>query len=209
MRIIVLLIGLLSFVSLCAQSDFKPLQNSDNIKKEFENKTGNLVSMQCDFVQEKHLAYLSSTVISKGKFWFKKENKLRWEYIEPFKYLVVVNGDKITMKDENNTSVYNKKPNKTFQQLNAVLASSVNGTLINGSKYTFSVWQNSSHFLVELKPNDAEAKGLFSSIKLYFLKTNMAVNKIVMLEPNDDSITLTFEKNIINSTIKENMFIVE
>ena len=55
----------------------------------------NTLSIESDFVQEKNLQVLSEKIISKGHFTFKKENRLRWEYTSPSKYLIVINNQKI------------------------------------------------------------------------------------------------------------------
>lgn len=200
---------ILTFITLVfiakAQDNFVPITDN-SVKNKFKKNAVALTSIQCDFVQEKHLDFLASTVLSKGKFWFKTGNKLRWEYTEPFKYIVLVVGKKITVVDENNTSVYKKQPNNAFKYLNKILASSVQGSLVDNPNYKFEVSQNATFFKVHLIPLNTEEKSVFSHLDILFKKTEMSVYQVKMVEPNKDSITLTFENKKENIPIADKVF---
>lgn len=198
---------LITAFNLWGQDNFKPIENQEKVKDVFIAQSTNFNTITSNFVQEKYLNYLSSTIISKGKFWYKKENLLRWEYTEPFQFLVIKNGDKVTIKDEKNTSVYNKKPNKAFQMLNEILAGSVNGTLITDKRFSFNVLENSDEYLVELSPNEEETKRILDKFQLYFLKQNLVVYKIKLIESNKNSTTIIFEDKKVNLPIDNKIFI--
>lgn len=197
------------FIKVSAQDTFTPIENSIELKTSFKANSQNLTSIQSSFTQEKYLAFLSTKVISKGKFWYKKSDKLRWEYTEPFKFMVVMNGDKILVKDENQTNAYKKKPNNAFQLLNEVLASSVNGTLIDNSDYEFIIAENKDRYRIVLIPQKEESKKIMSKIELFFTKRNMSINEITMHEPTDDTITIKFENKQVNIPINDKVFSVE
>lgn len=193
--------------NLCGQDNFKPIENQEKVKEVFITQGSNFKTITSNFVQEKYLEYLSSTIISKGKFWYKKDNLLRWEYTEPFKFLVIKNGDKVTIKDENNTSIYNKKPNKAFQMLNDILAGSVNGTLITDKRFSFNVLENSDQYLVELSPTEEETKMILEKFQLYFFKNNVDVYKIKLIESNNNSTTIIFKDKKVNLPIDNKIFV--
>ena len=67
----------LSYTSF-SQSQFSEMKNSTQFKKKLNEATQKINTLECDFVQEKNLSVVAEQVISKGKFYFKKENKLRW-----------------------------------------------------------------------------------------------------------------------------------
>ncbi|MDB4334810.1 outer membrane lipoprotein carrier protein LolA [bacterium] len=203
-----IIISLLFTIFSCfAQDNFKPVQQ--DLKDVFQGKGNQLTSIKSDFVQEKHLVYLSSTVVSKGKFWYQKQDKLRWEYTEPFKYKVVLNNGKVKISDENSTQVYNKKPNKTFDQLNQILSKSVNGTLIGDPAYSFKILESTDQYLVKIFPKDEEMKQIFSGIDLYFFKKIMAVSKVKMTEKGGDTITITFKNKEVNIPLDQSIFKIE
>ncbi len=206
MKPTILLILFFVTANLSSQENFHPVKNEHAVKPKFNKRANTLTSIKSDFVQEKYLASLSSTIVSSGKFWYKKSNKLRWEYTKPFKYIIIIKDKKVTVKDENNTTIYNKNPNKIFQQLNGILASSVNGTLINNPRYTFALSENTKQYQIKLTPTNIEDKEVFSNIQLFFLKSTMAVYRIKILESSGDSITITFKNKVINTPISEKVF---
>lgn len=189
-----------------AQEGFKPIESSVELKSEFKTSTKSLSAIQSDFVQEKYLSYLSTTVVSKGKFWYKKPDKLRWEYTEPFKFMVIMNGDKVLVKDENQTNAYKNKPNQTFQMLNQVLANSVTGNLIDNSEYEFEVAENSTDYRITLKPVNPESRKVIEKIEMLFGKKNLTVYQIIMFEPTGDTIKIRFENKRVNTAISNQIF---
>ena len=78
---------------------YKPFTNSESFKQSFTKASQATQSIQCTFMQEKNLSMLSDKIVSTGKFWFKRENKVRMEYEKPSYYLLVINGSNIKTKD--------------------------------------------------------------------------------------------------------------
>lgn len=206
MRFLGLITGLFLMVNGVAQQEFTPIANQNEVKARFVECAKNMRTIKSDFTQEKYLAYLSSTVVSKGKLWYKKESHLRWEYVDPFNYIVLVNGDNVTIKDNNNTSAYKNNPNKTFQELNKILAGSVSGTLIDNPDFEFDVAQNAVNFRIILKPKTQESKAVFTSIELLFDKKTMAISSLKMNEPDGNFIRLTFNQLQLNLLIDDHVF---
>jgi outer membrane lipoprotein-sorting protein len=85
---------------------FTPVKDLPAFKKSFAEASKKVNSIKCDFVQEKNLSVLSEKITSKGTFMFMKQNKTRLEYIKPFKYLLIINGDKVFIKDEQKSNTF-------------------------------------------------------------------------------------------------------
>ena len=62
-------------------------------------------SMSCDIVQTKQMSLLKDKMVSRGKMYYKKSNKLRWEYTSPYTYSLILNGTKASMKGKNRKDV--------------------------------------------------------------------------------------------------------
>src|SRR3954468_12914348 len=99
---------------------FKPVADAAAFKQQFAKAALATQSIQSDFVQEKNLSMLSDKIVSKGKFWFKKDNKVRMEYLTPSYYLLVMNGKDIKTKDGQKESHVSTKGNKLFEQINKI-----------------------------------------------------------------------------------------
>ena len=67
---------------------------------EIASSASQIQTLACDFIQEKHLGMLNNVLTSKGRFFYKREDKLRWEFNDPIASGFAVNGEKaIRWKD--------------------------------------------------------------------------------------------------------------
>src|SRR4051812_43790021 len=73
---------------------YKAVTDLEGFKKQFTAGSEKVQTVASQFTQEKTLVALTEKITSHGKFWFKRSNKVRIEYIKPFTYLMVMNGDK-------------------------------------------------------------------------------------------------------------------
>src|SRR5689334_13913805 len=83
---------------------FTSVKDAVDIQKKVTAATQKITSIQCDFTQEKNMSMLADKAVSKGKFWFKKESKVRLEYQQPTKNLIVMNNGKMLIKDDKKTT---------------------------------------------------------------------------------------------------------
>src|SRR6187551_2827324 len=109
---------------------FTALANTASFKSAFTQAAQKTQSIKSDFVQEKNLSMLSDKIVSKGKFWFKKGNKVRMEYSTPSYYLLVMNGKDIKTKDGQKESHVSAKGNKMFEQINKITVDCVQGNVL-------------------------------------------------------------------------------
>ncbi|HEX5026037.1 MAG TPA: outer membrane lipoprotein carrier protein LolA [Agriterribacter sp.] len=165
-------------------------------------------TIKSDFVQEKNLSLLADKIVSKGKFWFKKENMVRMEYTSPFQYLMIINGSDLYVKDNQVENKISAKSNKLFQQINRVIVECVQGKALQGSDFTTRVFEGSSSFLAELTPINKNMKSLFKSINLIINKKDDAVSKIEMYEPSGDYTIISFINRELNTTLSDALFTI-
>ena len=112
------------------------MANSDEFKKQFAKAAQATQTIQCDFVQEKNLSMMADKIVSKGKFWFKRDNKVRMEYEKPSYYLLVINGTNIKTKDGQKENKVSAKSNKIFEQVNNMMIDCVQGTALDNKNFT-------------------------------------------------------------------------
>ena len=202
--IIFLFIPFLSF-----SQSYKMVKDTLLLKQKIESMSKSTTSIESDFTQEKNLSMLSEKIISKGHFVFKKENLLRWEYNSPSKYLIVINKEKVVIKDEKKTTKYDMNSNKVFKEINDIMLSCVQGTIFKSNKFKTSYFENEKFYKLELLPQVKNMKETFKKINLYFDKTVTSVAKIEMIEGNEDLTLLDFTNKKINAPVVENIFIIK
>ncbi|MBI3520721.1 MAG: outer membrane lipoprotein carrier protein LolA [Bacteroidetes bacterium] len=189
--------------------NFKTVKDTTALKQKIESMSKATTSIEADFVQEKNLSMMSEKIISKGHFVFKKENLLRWEYVTPSRYLIVINKEKIIIKDEKKTSKYDMNSNKVFKEINDIMLSCVQGTIFKSNKFKTGYFENEKFYKLELTPQVKNMKETFKKINLYFDKTVTSVAKMEMIENNEDLTSLDFSNKKLNAPIAETIFTVK
>jgi outer membrane lipoprotein-sorting protein len=207
--ILALFIFSLSLVSL-AQSTFKPMKDTTAFKVKVDKMAEQTKSIQSDFLQVKKLEALSDEISSKGQFSFQKPGSLRWQYNTPYKYVIVINKEKMLIKDEDNTvKKYDINSNKVFREINDIMVSCVNGKILSNGKFAAKYFENEKSYKVELSPLDKNIKQSLKQINLYFDKEVKAVTKLEMLEPGKDLTTLDFTNQKLNEQVPAERFILK
>ena len=211
MRRIILTITILAIaVALKAQyAGYTPVADLAKFKADFSVATRKASSIKSDFVQEKNLSMLSEKIISKGKFWFKKESQVRMEYSQPYQYLMIINKDKVFVKDGQKENKISTKSNKLFQQINKIMIDCMQGTALNNPDFTTKVFENKNTSLVELTPVTKGLTALFKSINIIVDKKDFSVSSIAMQELSGDNTLIRFTNKELNVTIQDALFIIK
>jgi len=201
---------LLIFIVQCTfAQNFKAVKDTTALKNKIEAMSKTVNSIESDFTQEKNLSMLSEKITSKGNFKFKKEYMLRWEYTTPYKYLIVINKEKIWIKDEKKTQKYDMNSNKVFKEINDVMMSCVQGNIFKSGKFKVAYFESDKYYKLELVPLQKNMKESLKKINMYFDKNVTSVSKLDMIEPNDDYTTLEFTLKSQNAPIQDNIFTVK
>lgn len=200
---------LILFPTITFAQSFKQVKDTLALKQKVELMSKSVNTIESDFVQEKNLSMLSEKIISKGKFAFKKENQLRWEYSLPYNYLIVINKEKIIIKDDKKTQKYDMNSNKVFKEINDIMISCVQGNIFKSGKFKVTYYENEKYYKLELHPLQKNMKESLKKINMYFDKNVTSVSKLDMIEPNDDFTTLEFINKKLNGNIADNIFTVK
>jgi outer membrane lipoprotein-sorting protein len=207
---ILILVFLFIKAAVFSQDNLKyyPVSNLQEVEQKLNANSAKINSIKSDFIQEKHLEFLNDTIITKGKFWFQKENLLRWEYTSPFKYIIVINNGKFIVKDDDKVSEFDINSNKAFQQVNNLIISSVKGSLMEENMFEIKAFKNETTYLLALVPKDINMKNVLNKIELYFDAETLDVIKVKMIENEQDYTIISFINKKYNETIPSNTFIV-
>jgi outer membrane lipoprotein-sorting protein len=206
---IILLVLTVGISSKAQYTGYLPVADLAKFKVEFSIATQKIISIKSDFVQEKNLSMLSEKITSKGKFWFKKENRVRMEYIQPYQYLMILNKDKVFIKDGQKENKVSTKSNKLFQQINKIMIDCMQGTALNNADFKTRVFENKNMTLVELTPVTKGLKELFKSINIVIDRKDFSVLSINMLELSGDNTLLRFTNKELNAIIPDALFIIK
>jgi len=199
---------LISTVICFGQAGFNAMTDAAGFKQKFSIATKNTTTIEASFIQEKNLSVLSEKITSKGRFLFKKENKLRWEYTEPFHYLIILNNGTMLIKDEDKQSKTDISSNKMFSEINAIIIGCVQGNLFNDiKKFLPSFFENKVSYLVKLKPIQSNLKDYLEEIRIFFDKNDFTVKRLEMQEPSGDFTNIEFSGTKTNTIIPDAKFL--
>ena len=204
-----LLIILLSLVSLCSQAQaFTAVKDEASVRKKFTEVSQATAAIKSDFVQEKNLSMLADKVTSKGLFYFKQKNMVRLEYTQPFKYLLVMNNGKVTIKDDAKTTQMDMHKNKIFQQVNNIIVDCVHGSALTNPNFQVKIYENSKQLKLDMKPIGKGLKEFFDNIVIFIDKSDYSVIRMQMNELSGDNTIITFTNKEINGKIADDLFSV-
>ena len=178
------------------------------VKQQISQAAFKLKSMQCDFVQTKHLKMLNDKVVSKGKMYYQQSDKLRWEYVSPYKYTFILNGSKVQLKNSKRNDVIDVQKNKLFKEIARIMMSSVVGNCMNDKSFKVTISDGKTEWIATMVPQRREMKQMFQTIKLHFNKQNSMVSMVELIEKNGDKTVIELKNIKTNVAIAPNIFSV-
>jgi outer membrane lipoprotein-sorting protein len=197
------------FSTVSAQSKFLPMKDAKQFSLKLSEVTQKTSTIESNFIQEKNLDVISEKIITKGKFYFKKEDKLRWEYTEPFSYLIIMNGEKILIKDEKKENRFDASSNKIFTEINSIMLGSIRGTILNeDKKFKIDFQENNQYNLFKMRPLSQQLKTYITEIRIYFNKVSYFVSKLEIEESSGDYTKIEFSGMKINTPVTDESFSV-
>lgn len=203
----VFIIGFLFVVfSVNAQTKLSKTE-AINLKNKIVEVSKNTKTIQNDFVQSKHLSFLSKDIISYGKLVFKAPNLIKWQYTKPFKYSVIFKENQLFIDDDGTKSNIDLSANKAFKNLNKLIIQSVKGDLFDTEKFDISYFKLKNNYLVRFHSKDSSLKSFIKQFDLVFNSKNFNVLSIKMMESDDDYTLIVFNNQKINKPVSDATFV--
>jgi len=175
--------------------------NWDQIK----NAAGQVNTVRCDFIQEKHLKILASPLVSKGVLYFKVPGSLRWEYISPVRSILLMHNGKtkrfIMRKDD-----FIEDSSANLQAMGFVLKEItmwLNGRFDENPQFTAIL--KAGHKIV-LLPKEKSFSMMIQKIELMLSNTPGIIKSVTIYESDNSFTKLFFKKSILNGKIDDSMF---
>lgn len=209
MRSVLTLFVLFLFVEgniVSAQNAFRPVVDLDKFRQEFRKESSKINTIMSDFRQEKQLIALTETIHSQGKFWFRREDKVRINYEKPFVYQMVINGDRISIRDDEKVNQMNVKSSKLFQQVNRIMLDCIRGSVLDSRDFTATVFENATQYKIVLNPQGKALRDFFQTINLFIDKKTYSVASIEMNEAGGDKTVMIFTNKVLNTPVDNAIF---
>ena len=168
---------------------------------------GEMKTMQGDFIQVKELSFMDDKVTSEGKMYYKKTNKIRWEYTKPYKYVFSIDGQNVRMTSGDKTSKVPVKSSRMFGEISQVMVGGVSGSgLVDSPDFDTQLTVGKDDYKLVLVPKKKEIKEMFSSVQLFVNKVDHRIRSVELIEKSGDKTTITLKNVQVNTTIDDGLF---
>ncbi|HEX7755706.1 MAG TPA: outer membrane lipoprotein carrier protein LolA [Niabella sp.] len=204
----VFFIFLLAGLSAAAAAQYKPVANVTAVKSRFAAAAQKINSISSDFTQIKSLSMLAEKITSKGKFYFRKNNLVRMEYTSPYQYLMIINGNKVSIKDGQKTNKMTAGSSKLFQQVNHLMMDCIRGTVFDNPDFSVKLLENNNSYMADMEPVTQEMKTLFKKVKVVMGKNDFVVNEVQMIDARGDNTTIHYSNQQINTGLPDALFTI-
>ena len=190
--------------SLFAQVKMSP-DEATTLRNTVKEKAASTKTITSDFVQYKHLDFLSNDIESKGKLAFKAPDNIKWEYTSPFAYSILFKDDKLYIDDAGNKSNMDLGSNKVFKQLSQLIAASISGNMFIAEEFDIAYFKDKNNYLVHFFPKDEQFSEFIKAFNITFSPKG-EVLEVKMIEPSDDYTQIIFNNKIENQSIPDAVF---
>lgn len=204
-RVLILVMGL--FVASWTDLQARAEEDLTGIVTQLQSRYEGLGDLEADFAQNTQFKGFSTTLRSKGKFYL-KQGKLRWDYLEPSKQQIFVNGDQVLFYVPEHQQVIKTR-------LSVELDSQVPVRLLAGTGQLdkdFNIrWQDETKprtaggaYLLSLTPKTPATD--FTEIIIEVDPKDFMILKITLQEPGGNTSTFQFAGIKTNRGVKDRLF---
>ena len=184
-------------------------QSESQVKAVVDKASAQLKTMQCDFVQTKHLKMLNDRMVSTGKMYYQQQDKLRWEYVSPYQYTFIMNGQQVLLKNNSRRDLIDVNQSKAFKSIAQIMLNSGVGKCLTAEKdFHSSIDISGPEYVATLQPQKKDLKSLFDKIVLHFDKKRLLVTKVELLEKKGDRTVIELKNIVTNASIPQDTFSV-
>jgi len=183
------------------------VERDNELLDRLQQLSGRIDTLASDFTQEKYLAIFQDTMVSYGRFYFKKPDALRWELTRPVATGFVITGDRGRRWHErtggSESFDINREPVMKIvaQQLLAWTRADFDGLR---KEYRITVLSEEP---VQLRLDPLfDTAGFLDHLLIAFVQDGSHVRSVEVHEKDGDYTRLRFENTMINQPLAKDLF---
>ena len=201
---------LLSCCALCgAQTPVSP-QRAAQMVAAITSTAASTRTLRADFVQTKSLRMLNHKLTARGRVIFAAPARLRWEYLAPTAYVLVIDGEKVTVRSGKNKHSIDTRQSQIFAQIAQIMSESVTGrSLADTRRFAVRLFDEGNTWTAELTPRNGALKRLFATVRLRFDAKRRVVTRVDLVEHNGDATVIEMQGVLVNQRLDAHAFQVD
>ena len=205
-RLWIFLLMVVFGLSLSAQTPLGEAQSQQVITMLTEAATS-MQTMQCRFVQSKTMAMLAEPSVSEGTMHFVTPDRLRWEYLSPYPFALIVNGEHIVKVTDGKSEVLEGNAGRMYQGIVGIIMGSASGQkLFDSTVFDVVIFDDEAFWKAEMTPKRRDMKRMFSQLVFRFDKKTNVISRVQLVEASGDVTSIHFEDIRINQAVDESVF---
>ena len=189
-----------------AQAQLSEAQSKE-IMASLTEAASSMQTMQCHFVQSKTMAMLTEPSVSEGMMHFASPDRLRWEYVKPYAFALVVTGERIVKVTDGKAEVLEGNAGRMYQGIvNMIMGSASGKKLFDATAFDIVMFDDNAFWKAEMTPKRRDMKRMFSQLVFHFDKKTQAIDHVEFVESNGDKTLIRFVDVRLNGPIDDSFF---
>ncbi|MDH6313463.1 outer membrane lipoprotein carrier protein [Parabacteroides sp. PFB2-10] len=197
-RILISLTLLFATATAFAQSGTAIL---DKIKE--ANKS--LTSITSDFKQTMHLTFMDEDVLSNGKFYYRKPDRMLLKYSQPEGEMMLIKGDEITMVMMDQHTKVSAKSDPAIELIHTIFSSCLEGDARKIKDATVDAVEKGDYYEVIITIQGDRAQNM-KGVKVHYDKKEMALSLLRTEDPDGGYTVYELVGKKLNQAIAEETF---
>jgi outer membrane lipoprotein-sorting protein len=165
-----------------------------------------ITSLRADFVQEKHLKMLVRPLVSKGLFYYRAPDSIRWEYRSPVRSILMVKSGQVKRYVETTDGLTEDRSaalKPVMQFVFQEISLWITGQFDDDPVFNVSLENNRRVLLI---PKDDSFSAMIERIELVFSERPGIIDSIIIYEGGDSYSRFKFTNVTVNGRIDETIF---
>ena len=164
-------------------------------------------SMQCRFVQEKTSTMLAEPSVAEGTMHYAAPDRMRWEYIKPYAFALVVNGERLVKVTDGKAEVLEGNAGRMYQgMVNLIIGSASGKKLFDTTVFDIVFYDDNGFWRADMTPKRRDMKRMFSQLVFRFDKKTNGISRVEFVSANGDVTSIRFEEIKVNEAIEDKVF---
>ena len=198
---------LFSFIAVSAfAQSMSPATYPEKVKAAFVEINQTMNTFSSPFKQSKELSFMNKPLVSTGEFYYQKSDRLRWEYIDPIQYVMLINGEQVRIKEDGKVKSYSSAVNEIFKTVKEVILGCISGDILNNPDYKPSYFEDENLYQVRLEPSKKELQSFMKEVNIFIDRKEKRLSHLVLMDGSGDLTTIEFTDPKINQTLPKGIF---
>lgn len=162
-------------------------------------------TIQADFVQEKESLLFDEALVSKGKFFFERPDRVRWEQSIPSKSYYIFKQDEF-IEFDGKTLKQSKATSPQLTVFRDFILKTVDGSILNDPAFSKTFKSENGKMQIRLVPVDKRLAKRLTTIDLVFDEKSLLLDQLTLAEASQERTQIRFVNQQVNSPIASSLF---